>query len=198
MVYSGGMNGVGRRLKELRTTKGFTLKQIAESADLSKSFVSQIESGSANPSIASLKRITDALEVPLGVLFEPDDEADGARDSVAARDEVRVVRRHRRKMIRFPGRKSSSYLLTPDLQRRLEVILEVQDPEGEDGQEELYSHDGEEFGFVLEGRYEVTVDEETFVLEEGDSIAYPSHRPHAMRALAPGTRTIWVVTPPSF
>ena len=193
------MNGAGQRIKELRTGKGYTLKQVAELADLSKSFVSQIETGTANPSIASLKRITDVLEVPLAGLFEPPTvDGEPVRDGTAARDQVRVVRSDRRKMIRFPGRSSSSYLLTPDLQRKLEVILEVQDPDGDDGDRELYSHDGEEFGHVLEGRYEVTVDDETFVLEEGDSIAYPSHRPHSMRALTPRTRTIWVITPPSF
>jgi transcriptional regulator with XRE-family HTH domain len=64
------MVGVGQRPKELRTGKGYTLKQVAELADLSKSFVSQSETGTTNPSIASLKRITDVLEVPLAGLFE--------------------------------------------------------------------------------------------------------------------------------
>jgi hypothetical protein len=80
-------------------------------------------------------------------------------------------------MNRFPGRASASYLLTRDLQRKLEVILELQDPDGDDGDRELYSHDGEEFGYMLEGRYEVTVDDETFVLEEATASRTPAPSP---------------------
>ena len=61
------------------------------------------------------------------------------------------------------------------------------------------THEGEEFGFILEGRYESTVDGQVFVLEEGDSITYPSRLPHRGRAIGnQRVRTLWVITPPSF
>ena len=205
---------LGAKLKEIRRGRGVTLQQIADQTGLSKSFVSQIETGAANPSIASLKKITDVLGVPLGALFThgengssdtpaaaPNGFASGAAgaapSSLDPGGEVRVVRRNRRKMLIEPGKKGKMYLLTPDLQRKLEVILGEEQPGNAD--EEWYSHIGEECGFVLEGRYEVSVGDQVFVLEAGDSIYFPSHLPHKTRVLGDQpVKTIWVITPPSF
>lgn len=188
---------LGTKLKEIRRGQGVTLQQIADQTGLSKSFVSQIETGSANPSIASLKKITDVLGVPLAALFTGSDNGNGAAPSIDQVGEVRVVRRDRRKMLVDPGKKGRMYLLTPDLQRKLEVILAEEEPGNAD--EDWYSHIGEECGFVLEGCYEVSVGGQVFVLEAGDSIAFPSHIPHKMRVLGDQpARTIWVITPPSF
>lgn len=205
---------LGTKLKEIRRSKGVTLQQIADQTGLSKSFVSQIETGAANPSIASLKKITDVLGVPLGALFTHGENGTSDSSSVAPNGfasgagsaapssldpggEVRVVRRNRRKMLIEPGKKGKMYLLTPDLQRKLEVILGEEEPGNAD--EEWYSHIGEECGFVLEGRYEVSVGDRVFVLEAGDSIYFPSHLPHKTRVLGDEpVKTIWVITPPSF
>lgn len=195
---------LGRKLRTIRKRNRITLQRIADGADLSKSFVSQVESGLANPSIASLKKIANVLGIPLGALLdgEPAGEATTAappkRGPGDVVGEVRVVRRDRRKMVVWPGSGGKTYLLTPDLQRKLEVILSEMKP-GDSSGEERYSHAGEEFGFVLEGRYEVTVGDQVFVLEEGDSIYYPSDIPHTTRVLGERpARTLWVITPPSF
>jgi transcriptional regulator with XRE-family HTH domain len=200
---------LGAKLKEIRRGQGVTLQQIADQTGLSKRFVSQIETGAANPSIGSLKKITDVLGVPLGALFTNGENGssdptavsgyvNGAMShSVDPGGEVRVVRRNRRKMLIEPGKKGKMYLLTPDLQRKLEVILGEEEPGNAD--EEWYSHVGEECGFVLEGRYEVSVGDRVFVLEAGDSIYFPSHLPHKTRVLGDEpVKTIWVITPPSF
>jgi transcriptional regulator with XRE-family HTH domain len=200
---------LGAKLKEIRRGQGVTLQQIADQTGLSKSFVSQIETGTANPSIGSLKKITDVLGVPLGALFSngdpgPGDPApnggaysNGTPQAADPGSAVRVVRRDRRKVLIEPGKKGKMYLLTPDLQRKLEVILGEEEPGNAD--EEWYSHIGEECGFVLEGRYEVCVGDQVFVLEAGDSIAFPSHIPHKTRVLGDQpVKTIWVITPPSF
>ena len=59
----------------------------------------------------------------------------------------------------WPGRSAPSYLLTPDLRGRLEVLLDVLEPgtPAEEDEERWMTHEGEEFGFILEGRYEATV-----------------------------------------
>ena len=195
---------LGPKLKELRRRKGITLQEIADESGLSKSFVSQIESGVTNPSIASLKKIADALDLPLAALF--DDNVNGAGDGRAPLSEatqnyltqVQVVRSQQRKMLAWPGQETKMYLLTPDLQRKLEVTMSLMQP-GDSTGEDSYSHQGEERGIVLEGTLEVTVDCTAHVLEAGDSIYFPSHLPHKFRLLGdkPG-KTIWVNTPPSF
>jgi transcriptional regulator with XRE-family HTH domain len=192
---------VGEKLREIRKGKGLTLQQVADAASLSKAFVSQIESGTANPSLASLKRVGSALGIPLAALFEgAGNGSQPVSGSVEDWGEARVVRRARRKQIVWPGRATPSYLLTPDLRGPLEVMLDVLEPgERTEEDERCMTHDGEEFGFILEGRYEITVGDRSIVLEAGDSITFPSRLPHRGRAIGTGTvKTLWVITPPSF
>jgi transcriptional regulator with XRE-family HTH domain len=192
---------VGQQLKSIRRGKGITLRQLAEMTDLSRGFIGQIEAGTANPSVGTLKKVADALGIPMGALF-----TDGAAEQITSSpgangaapvSEVRVVRKDRRKTLMWPGRPWKTYLLTPDLQRKMEVMLNELEPG--DTFDEVYTHEGEEFGLILEGAYEVTVGDEVFVLEEGDSIYYPSRIPHKMRVVGDRrTKALWVVTPPSF
>ena len=110
---------------------------------------------------------------------------------------VRIVRKNQRKMLVCPGRTAKTYLLTPDLRGKLEVILDVEEPGHTSGQE-YYSHEGEEFGIVLEGTYEVQVTKKRFILEEGDSIYFSSRIPHRVRDVGKkSAKTLWVITPPS-
>jgi transcriptional regulator with XRE-family HTH domain len=190
---------LGQQLRALRKGRGLTLQQLADLTDLSRTYISQIETGTANPSVATLKKVADVLGVPMGALFSdgPDEPPDPPAPVTAAQSEARVVRRDGRKSLAWPGRPWKTYLLTPDLQRKLEVLLNELMPG--DTVDEAYTHEGEEFGFVLEGQYEVTVGDEVYLLEEGDSISYPSHLPHKMRVVGDRpSRSIWVITPPSF
>jgi transcriptional regulator with XRE-family HTH domain len=194
---------LGPRLRQVRKRSGLTLQAVADRTGLSKSFVSQVESGASNPSLASLKKIGDALGIPLAALVDGYHGGERTLRQEPARADaasmaVRVVRRNRRKMLTWPGAHGRTYLLTPDLQRQLEVTLSVWKPGYTTGHEP-YAHVGEEFGLVLEGRFEVTVGDQTFVLTEGDTISFPSQLPHKSRVLGrrPAT-TLWVITPPSF
>jgi transcriptional regulator with XRE-family HTH domain len=193
---------LGSKLKEVRRGKQITLQEVARETGLSKSFISQVEAGGANPSIGSLKKIADALAVPLAELFES--EANGTDPGARAHpdgdrdrpNDVRVVRSNRRKMLVWPGEDSKHYLVSPDVQRKLEVTFNELQP-GYDS--EVISHHGEECGFVIEGMLEMTVGGETFVLNAGDSIYFPSHLPHRERVLGDDlTRTFWVNTPPTY
>lgn len=201
---------LGQKLREVRRSKGVTLNTVASESGLSKSFVSQVESGVTNPSIASIKKICDVLSIPLAELFDDNATINPASANGVAppqagpeagqtyHNDVRVVRADRRKMLVFPGDEAKIYLLSPDLQRKLEVTLSQLEPGYSTGSE-AYSHHGEELGFVLEGRLEVTVNDQVFALEEGDSIYYSSLLPHKMRVVGDMVcKTVWVITPPSF
>jgi transcriptional regulator with XRE-family HTH domain len=179
-------------IRRIRRSKGITLKQMAQKTGISLNYLSQIERGKTNPSIGLIKKITNALGVPfMGLGNENLPSGNSSQD-------VAIVRRDMRKMLVFPKSKLKSYLLTPDLQRKLEVLLSEVKP-GTKTEEVWYSHEGEEFGFVLEGRYEVTVEDKIYILEEGDSIYFPSDLPHKMKGIGnKPCRTLWVITPPSF
>src|SRR5881397_113488 len=63
---------VGERLRALRRFRRCTLRTIAARSGLSESFLSQVERGRSSASIASLRRIADALGVSIADLFEPE------------------------------------------------------------------------------------------------------------------------------
>lgn len=62
---------VGRKIQELRLARGLSLSALAERAGVSKGYVSQLEAGEqGNPSLETLKKVANALEVTLGELLE--------------------------------------------------------------------------------------------------------------------------------
>ncbi|NED96541.1 helix-turn-helix domain-containing protein [Phytoactinopolyspora alkaliphila] len=189
---------IGQRLRAARRERKRSLQFVADAAGLSKSFISQLELGQSAASLGTLKRICAVLDIPVWALLD-DAPANGTegQDDAEGRARVSVVRSHQRKVRRPSGSSTEISLLTPDLNRKIEVTLSVVQP-GEGYGHEPYTHRGEEFGLVLSGTYEVTVDGVAHVLEAGDSIYLPSHLPHRTRALGdvPVT-TFWVVTPPS-
>ena len=180
------------KIRKLRKEKRFTLKKMAVETGISINYLSQIERGNTNPSIGILKKITNVLGTPILALV------DDSSQTPFRREEVAIVRRNMRKKLVYPKSKLQEYLLTPDLNRKLAVLLSESKP-GKAKEDVWYRHEGEEFGFVLEGQYEVTVNDEVYILNEGDSIYFPSHLPHKMRGIGRKCcKTLWVITPPSF
>lgn len=178
---------VGERLRSLRQRRRMTLREVAERADLSEGFISQIERGKANASVKSLRRIATVLGSTIGELFAP---------PVASG--VRVMRDDERPGLSF-GVDATKYLLTPGWMEQLEVLRVHLEPGGSTG-EEPYSHgDSEELCLVLQGELELVVGEERFLLGPGDSIGYRSSTAHTARNAGPGVaEVVWVISPPSY
>jgi transcriptional regulator with XRE-family HTH domain len=178
---------LGDRLRSTRRARGLTLRDLAERAGVTESFLSQVEREVSSPSIASLQRICRALGISIGELLDT-----GSRVG-------RLVRREDRRRITYPGLGAADEFLTADVHGRLQVILSTIDPGGGTGPEP-YSHDSdEECLVVLEGRLDLWVGDDRVELAEGDAITYPSRVPH--RNVNPGpapARVLFCVTPPSY
>jgi transcriptional regulator with XRE-family HTH domain len=178
---------LGRTVRSLREERGMALRELADLAGVSSSFVSQVERGIANPSVASLRRIAEALGTSIGALF---DGRESGGKLVLASDRARMV---------HPERKWEDFLLTPKTARRLQVILSIIEP-GEGSGDEPYSHDSdEECVVVLKGSLEFHVAGETYLMSEGDSLTFESRQPHWNRN--PGdtkAEVLWIITPPSY
>jgi transcriptional regulator with XRE-family HTH domain len=203
---------LGDRLRAIRSAKGMTLADVSARAGVSKSMLSRIERNEAVPTITTLRKVARALEVKLSrVVDEEWDEPGGGGPSQDGRamatgadpprrhaepPTVSVVRAGQRKRMSLPW--GADYdMLTPDLQRRIEFILISYPVNGGSG--DLYSHEGEECGFVVEGRFRGVVGDREFTLEAGDSIYYPSPLPHRWEnAGDTEAKAVWAVTPPSF
>lgn len=179
---------MGAMVRKLRRERGLTVESLAATAGISAGLLSQLERGIGNPSFGTLFKLAYTLEVPLGTfLSDPADTADR-----------KVVRKRERRRLELPGEALVYELLTPDLQRDLQVLLAKISP-GFDGAGQPFRHPGEECEHVLSGRIEIVVGDEMYELSEGDSITYDSSLPHWYRNPADEwAEIIGAVTPPSY
>jgi transcriptional regulator with XRE-family HTH domain len=180
---------LGYAIRTHRKKAGMTLVELAKKADFSISYLSQIERNLLTPSIATLRRVADALAIPAGQLM--------LKDGGQANSPVAVVRRKERKQLAFPGSSIHYELLTPDMRRRSSLLWVEAPPGSESGP--LFSHEGEDGVVVLKGAIEVEVGSVWHRLEPGDSIYFNAGIPHRWRnSGSDPAEAIWLSTPPSF
>jgi transcriptional regulator with XRE-family HTH domain len=181
------MSTLGKKLRYLRRARGLTLKQVAEAAQCTPAYLSQLENDKTSPSIASLKRIAEVLGARIVDFFLDDID-----------DEPVVMEPKQWLKVSLPRWKADIRQMVRRVQhRRMQPFYTVIEPGG--GTREDYSHHGEEFGLVLEGELTLKVGEETYRVKAGSSFYYPSSLPHSWTNEGKRPcRVVWVVTPPSW
>lgn len=201
---------LGKRIRAERLKRQLTLEKFSIKTGLSKSFLSQIERGNTEPSITSLKKIAAEFGYSVVNLFPNGNETEskwGYQEGITAhpvkktvyRNEVSVVRADMRKRLALPGSNVIYDLLTPDMQRQLEVMYMQVKAGANSGNEPMLDSPGEKMCFVVKGKLEVCVGKEVYQLAAGDTINYPAHVEHSWRALeGESIEVIWILTPPSF
>jgi len=178
---------VGERLRTIRIVRRRTLREVAEAAGLSESFLSQVERGRCSASIASLRRIAEGLGVSMADLFQP-----------SGPTQPRVLRRDERPTLAF-GVLGRKMLLTQRPLHHLEVFVGELDLEGSTGAEKYAHGDSEELFVVLSGTVRLELGDDLHELETGDSIGYWSSTPHRVSNAGDGpAEVMWIISPPSY
>lgn len=178
----------GKTVKELRLKRNMTLRDMAKLSGCSISFLSQMERDLISPTVASLRKIADALGVTITSFFEES----GSADSVVVRKDQRVKLTSKASKVVYESMKPSgaNSVLEP-----LYHILAKGAYSGED----YNVHLGEEFMYVMKGQVELNLDGKIMTLSEGDSALYNSNIPHKWKNIFDGESIlIWVNTPPTF
>lgn len=177
------LHQISERIRELRTDKKITLKELSSITGLSVSFLSQVERGASSLAIPSLEKIAGALDVPITDFF-----------SNINKDRY-VVRKEEHKVIQTEKSQAGFISFAGEFQdRKLDPLMVILRPLQNDGR--VYRHPGEEFYYVQEGEAVVTIDGEEYHLKQGDSIHFPSEKPHSFRnPLSAETRLLYIVTP---
>lgn len=194
---------IGSLIRARRRALGLTQAELARRVEKSTSYISTLESGNTAPSLTALRHIAAALDTVVGFFFE-EQQGGGVRGEprppIHNAAAPRVVRPATRKVLTDPARGAVRWeLLSPDLQRQMEVVQITVAPGATIGESEWLTHAGEECGIVLEGALDVEFEDETYALAAGDSIYFPSTRPHRLRNRGDApTTAIWIITPPSF
>ena len=182
---SAGEDGaVGERLRRLRTRAHKTLKEVSETTGLSISFISALERGGSGASVASLRRLAGAYGVTMRELFG----ADLDQSSPLVRGEERQVMQWDNG-VRFEEMASGEKVMDPSY---------IRVPPGA-GSEGFYSHNGEEFVYVISGSLFVELkDQGTFRVSPGDTLYFPSTTQHRWWAGEEPVEAVYVNTPPTF
>jgi len=169
---------IGRKIRELRKKAGLVLQDLSDRTGLSKPLLSQVERGVVSPPIATLLKISKALSVNIGFFFQDN----------YLEEKVVLVRRDESKVIdsRYFGREESGYyyeaLAYKKSKKNMEPFL-VEFKRKKPEKLSYFSHEGEEFIYLLEGTLEFRTENEQYVLNPGDSLYFESSIPHAYRAL---------------
>lgn len=149
---------IGERIHRRRKKLGFSLRELGVRTDLTAGFLSQLENDQISPSLNSLQSIATALQVPMFYFL------DGARPSS-------VVRANERSKLYFQDSKMGYDLLAPELTRQMMPLLIRMEPGARRIAQSL-AKSTEQWFFVLQGRLEITVGDETHLLDQDDSIYF--------------------------
>lgn len=176
---------VGNQITKFRNEKGYSMRKLAELGEITPSMLSQIERGLANPSIQTLKVLSNVLEVPIFYFFLEEQTTDNL-----------IVRKNEHKKMVI---KDLSYeLLSPDLSGQLETVI-MRVPSGVSSSTEPVGHEGEEIAYVLSGEINLYLDNQLYVLKVGDSVKIPAYMGHKWEnIMAEEAQIIFSVTPPTF
>lgn len=162
------MDIINKKIREIRKNKKITLKDMSKHTGLSVSFISQVERGESSLTVTSLKKIADALEISMKDLFEMEDN-----DSYMRNKENQTLWNLENSFtshIRLSGKFDN---------RKLEAIVLKLEPNSIDMTP--FSHEGEEFYYVLKGKALFVIEDKEFIVKQGETIHYPSTVSHTVK-----------------
>ncbi len=175
---------IGEKIRDLRVENGLTQEELADRAELSKGFISQVERNLTSPSISTLEDILLCLGTTVSAFFSEREEKRivfGEDDYFEKRDSELGNR---------------TRWIVPNAQKnQMEPILMTLDPGGSTYRDQ--PHEGEELGYVLRGRIRLHLGKKTYAVGEGETFYFQAEKQHFITSEA-GAVLLWVSTPPSF
>jgi transcriptional regulator with XRE-family HTH domain len=175
---------IGERLRKARKAQRLTLDQLSVASGLTKGFLSRLERDQSTASVGALIRLCNALNIPIGALFD-----ESPADQVVKADSYPRVN--------FGGSDLTEFLLTPPHEHRIQAIISEISPKGGSGSE-MYSLPADvEWVFVLEGRLHIEWPDREVILEPGDAMTLDPTEAHRFTGVAEDeqTKVLWVISP---
>lgn len=175
---------IGNKLKELRVLKGLTQEELADRSELSKGFISQLERNLTSPSITTLMDILQCLGTSIGEFFNeaPDEQIVFGKQDYFVKEDTEY--------------KNEIKWIIPNAQKNtIEPIYLTLQAGGSTCPDT--PHEGEEFGYVLQGAVSIHLGNKTYKAKKGESFYYTADKPHFLSSKN-GATLIWVSSPPSF
>ena len=166
------LSSLGARLRALRLGREWTLDELARQAGLSKSYLSRLEEGERQPSIAALLSLSQAHGLPLASLFTGGSSEQGPRRCDVVRAGESTPQQGNGLAYTPLSRLGRAASMQP---------IRVSVSAGRSG-DEMYQHDSEEWLFVLSGALRLALADETLTLHPGDAAHFDARVPHRLAA----------------
>ena len=175
---------LGKKIKQMRNQLGLTQAELADRCELTKGYISQLENDLNSPSIATLTDILSALGSNLAEFFkeEAEEKVVFTKEEFIEKDTDGVVWNW----------------LIPNAQKNMmePVLVELAEGVATSGD---VPHEGEEFGYVLEGKIAIELGKKRYLCKKGEAFYYPASKPHCIINKGKGkAKFLWVTTPPNF
>lgn len=160
---------IGERLRSFREMHGLSQRALAKKAGVTNGIISMIEMNRNSPSLATLKKILDAISISFSEFFAMDTKTQ-LQTFYKAGDLLEI------------GSSGFSFgQVGRDLTDKAMQILHERIEPGADSGAEMLRHESEEGGVVIRGSIELTIGSETKILEPGDAYYFDSRIPHRFR-----------------
>ena len=170
---------IGRRIRELRKSKALTIKEIASGVGLSVGLISQIENERVTPAISTLLKISSFLGVDITHFFRVEETRElftvvrgkerftSSRRGVGEKFDLGYT--YEAMAFKQAKKHMEPFIVTFDLKEKKDMVF--------------FSHEGEEFIYIMEGKVEFCIEDKSTILEENDSLYFDSTRLHGYWAM---------------
>ena len=175
---------LGTKIKDMRLQLNLTQEELADRCELTKGYISQLENDLTSPSIATLGDILDAL---------------GSSFSEFFRDEKneKVVFSESDYIEKEADGITQNWLVPNAQKNRMEPLSVELAPHASTAED--VPHEGEEFGFVLEGKIVLSLGKKKYACRAGESFYYLADRTHSISNESDTkARFVWISSPPNF
>lgn len=177
---------IGEKIRSLRKKMDLTQEELAERSELTKGFISQLERDLNSPSVDTLADVLEALGTNLGEFFTEKDDA----QVVFTREDFFVG-------VNEKMGHTLKWIVPNSVKNEMEPVMLILD---KDGESKVYPpNEGEEFGYVLEGRVKLYFGDKEYILKKGETFYIFSDQERWIKNLSKNeSRVLWISNPPSF
>lgn len=174
---------IGNKVRNLRQQCGLTQEELADRCELTKGYISQLENNLTSPSIQTLTDLLQVLGSSLSEFFSDEDE--------------QIVFSEESYFTTENDGYSIKWLIPNSLKNEMEPIFVTILPENELNRD--MAHEGEEFGYVLEGQILLNLGKNKYQVKQGESFYFTANKPHSIKNNGQQmAKLIWVSSPPTF
>ena len=175
---------IGAKIKRMRLQLNLSQAELADRCELTKGYISQLENDLTSPSISTLCDILSALGSNLAEFFKKEDD-----ERIVFSQEDFIEKHDDGMLLKW---------IIPNAQKNeMEPVLVELLPGS--GTADDFPHEGEEFGYVLEGRICIKLGDRKHFCKKGETFYYRADKTHSVSNAGKNTaKFLWISTPPNF